>query len=197
MTTVLGPIIRLQIQRSPLKVGEKPNRRYSPDGISAVESLLVTPLGISARVEERETLDVHHRAHPSGKNQDGRNGISIGFTSHYGEMERRFGAHVTPGCAGENILVATARRIVLEDVAAGLVLLDAAGREKGRLADIHVATPCRPFAGFAHRYQTVDAEVLKETLQFLDGGTRGFYCSLEPTAGHVALATGDWVGLTT
>ncbi|HXV86149.1 MAG TPA: hypothetical protein VD793_05605, partial [Gemmatimonadales bacterium] len=54
-----------------------------------------------------------------------------------------------------------------------------------------VATPCRPFAGFAHLHDTVSADVLKESLQFLDGGTRGFYCSLEPDCEPLTVRCGD------
>jgi len=195
MATVIGPIIRLQIQRGPLKVGEKPNQRYTPDLIAPVETFLVTRLGITARVEQLQTFDVHHSAHPSKKNEDGRNAISVGFLSHYGDMQRRFGTHLTLGCAGENILVDSDRRFRLEDLAGGLVLLDPSGQEKGRLTDLEVATPCRPFAGFAHRYETVDAAVLKESLQFLDGGTRGFYCSLASGSEPVTVAVGDLVAV--
>ena len=40
---------------------------------------------------------------------------------------------------------------------------------------LQVAHPCRPFTGWALG-GTVEADVLKEQLQFLDGGTRGYYC---------------------
>jgi len=194
MPNVIGPIVRLQIQCAPLKVGEKPNRRYVPDPVAVVEAVLLTRLGITARVDGHETFDVHHGAHPSKKNEDGMNGISLGFTSHYREMQQRFGPHIQPGCAAENILIESTRRFGLDHLAGGLVLLDASGREKGRLTRLAVATPCRPFAGFAHRYETVDAAVLKESLQFLDGGTRGFYCSLASGSGPVTLKCGDLVG---
>ncbi|HEX9580837.1 MAG TPA: hypothetical protein VF970_07000 [Gemmatimonadales bacterium] len=195
MSSVIGPVIRLQIQRGPLKVGEKPDRRYSPELIAPVDTLLVTALGITAQLDGLETLDVHHGAHPAQKNDDGRNGISVGFVSHYREMQRHFGDHVTPGCAGENILVESDRRFTLEDLACGLVLLDPSGHAKGRLRDLMIATPCRPFAGFAHHYQAVDPAVLKESLRLLDGGTRGFYCTLDAASGPVRVRCGDLVAL--
>jgi hypothetical protein len=191
--TVLGPIARLQIQRSPLKVGEKPHRRYTTEPLASVDAVLVTRLGISARVDSTSTLDVHHRAHPAKKNTDGRNGISVGFTSHYEDMRRRFGPHLWDGCAGENILIAADRRYTLEDLSRGLILLDPDGREKGRLHQIEVAHPCRPFCGFAHQHQTVHPDVLQESLAFLDGGMRGFYCSLGGESGPVTVQRGDLV----
>jgi len=49
--------------------------------------------------------DVHHRAHPRTKNEDGVHGVSLGFTSHYALMRNRLrGAHHAR-CAGENIIV--------------------------------------------------------------------------------------------
>src|SRR2546426_4214324 len=50
------------------------------------------------------------RSHPNTKNEDGAHGVSIGFTTHYALMRERFGDRLTPGCAGENVLVETARR---------------------------------------------------------------------------------------
>lgn len=49
------------------------------------------------------------------------------------------------------------------------------GPERVRLKVLQVAHPCRPFTGWALGGR-VESEVLKENLQFLDGGTRGFYC---------------------
>lgn len=195
MPTILGPIIHLQIQKSPLKIGDKPNRRYVPDPITAVDRLIATRDGVVGFANGTELLDVHHRDHPAQKNDDGRHGISIGFTTHYAEMRERFGDHLTIGCAGENLLVETKRRYELGDVAGGLVILDREGREKARLTDVEVAHPCRPFTGFAHRNQTVEPEVLKESLAFLDGGTRGFYCTLVATREPVIIEPGDLVAI--
>src|SRR5437588_713120 len=82
----LGRIVRLQIQRSSLKTGEKPRRSYDPAPLLAVDRVAVGPEGV---------LGV---AHPGRR---------------------------SPGWA---------------------------------------------LGG------TVEADVLKEQLQFLDGGTRGYYC---------------------
>ena len=40
------------------------------------------------------------------------------------------------------------------------------------------AHPCRPFTGWALG-GTVESAVLKEHLQFLEDGMRGFYCTAE------------------
>ena len=130
-------------------------------------------------------MDVHHRAHPHTKNEDGGHGVSLGFTSHYSLMRDRFGDRITPGCAGENILVETGGRVGFDDLARGVACIAGDGHELVRLEVLQVAHPCRPFSGWALGGM-VESDVLKETLQFLDDGMRGFYC-LGVGAGIVAV----------
>src|SRR6059058_5589089 len=149
----LGRIVRLQIQRASLKTGEKPTRVYDPTPLLVVDRLALGPDGaLGEGTDGAWLVDVHHRAHPCTKNEDGVHGVSLGFTSHYALMHERFGERITLGCAGENIIVETTGRITVEDLDAGVALLAPDGRELVRL------------------------DVLKEQLQFLDGGTRGYYC---------------------
>jgi hypothetical protein len=176
MPRILGPIVRLQVQRSPLKIGEKPNRRYDPGPIVPVDRMRLTPDGAYGLANGHEILDVHNRLHPQTRAERPENALSIGFTGHYAEMRRRFGEHMVVGCAGESVIVEANRRVRLEELLGGLVILAPDGRERLRLTGIRVAAPCKPFSGFAHRHQVVEPEVLKATLQFLDEGTRGFYC---------------------
>ena len=172
----LGTVIRLQVQRSSLKTGEKPRRVYDPAPILCVDRLAVTADGVLGQAGgEAWIVDVHHRAHPHTKNEDGLHGVSVGFRSHYDAMRQRFGERVTLGCAGENILVAADRQFALDDLAGGLAVAALDGRELVRLKVLDVAHPCRPFTGWALG-DTVESEVLKSHLQFLDGGMRGFYC---------------------
>ncbi len=185
---LLGRIVRLQIQRSPLKVGEKPNRHYDPAALLAVERLTLTVRGAVAQAADGATLlDVHHMDHPQSRHV-GDNALSVGFTGHYALMRERFGEQVVLGCAGETIIVAAGDRQLLESMAAGLEIETQAGRRL-RLAGARVAEPCRPFTGYLLQ-KRVEAEVLKAALQFLEGGTRGFYFTLaehEPAA----IAVGD------
>src|SRR5690349_534109 len=109
----IGQIKQVQIQRTGLKHGAKPARYYDPSPILVTEQLLLTPDGVIGVTEAGEqVLDVHHIAHPTSGNA-GMNGVCVGFTSHYRAMRERFGAHVTDGCAGENILVETAEEFEL------------------------------------------------------------------------------------
>src|SRR5438034_11710962 len=106
----VGRIVRLQIQRSSLKTGEKPTRVYDPAPLLVVDRLALGPDGVLGEGSDGSWLvDVHHRAHPRTKNEDGAHGVSLGFTSHYALMRDRFGERITLGCAGENIIVETER----------------------------------------------------------------------------------------
>lgn len=178
----LGPLVRLQIQRGSLKTGERPQRSYDPAPLVAVPRLAVGPDGVlGAGPEDAWIVDVHHRAHPATKNADGLHGVSVGFTAHYDAMRERFGERLTIGCAGENLIAEAGGRLQLADVAGGLAILAPDGRERVRLRVLEVARPCRPFTGWALGGRPVEPEVLKQSLQFLDEGMRGFYCIAEGT----------------
>lgn len=187
----LGRVVRLQIQRSKLKLGEKPNRVYDPAQLLAVDELILTPEGALARSAEGGMLvDVHHPSHPETRNLDRTNDLSVGFTAHYAAMRARYGLHLVDGCAGENILVETAGRLTQADIAGGLVIQPASGGQAVRLQVVRHAPPCREFSGYASR--SSEPEAIKAALQFLDDGLRGFYCALGNPA-PVSLRLGDLV----
>src|SRR5204863_8388310 len=107
----LGRVVRLQIQRSSLKTGEKPHRVYDPAPILTVERLSVSPDGaLGEAANDAWMVNIHHRMHPSTKNPDGEHAISSGFTSHYDLTRARLAARITPGFAGGNIRVPARRR---------------------------------------------------------------------------------------
>jgi hypothetical protein len=177
-----------------LKTGEKPQRRYDPGPIASVERLRLSADGAVGLMDGQEILDVHHKGHPQTRNDRAEKALSVGFAGHYTEMQQRYGPHMVPGCAGENILVDARRRIGLDEVASGLVVLSPQGEERVRLAQVCVAHPCKPFSGFALRHQTVEPEILKATLQFMDEGTRGFRC-VPDVVGQTEIRIGDLVAV--
>jgi hypothetical protein len=77
--------------------------------------------------------------------------------------------------------------VPLERIAGGVAVLAPDGSERLRFDVLKVAHPCRPFTGWALG-RLVDPEVLKENLQFLDDGTRGY--RLQAT-GEATVAVGD------
>ena len=177
---LIGTIVRLQVQESSLKVGDKP-RRYDPAPIQSVPALSVSADGVVGLAENGETiLDVHHFDHPTSKNRGGENGISLGFTGHYREMRQRFGQHLADGIAGENILIEADRQFQVEELAAGVVVEGTAGRRL-ELRPVIVAAPCVEFSRYALKFPDGDRPdaTVTEALRFLDAGMRGFYATYE------------------
>ncbi len=189
MRELIGAIVRLQVQRSSLKIGGKPHEHYDPVALVAVSALEVTPDGATGIAANGERiLDVHNNAHPQSKSRR-TNTLSAGFTAHYDRMRERFGTYLTDGIAGENLLVTTTAVWSLDDLAHGLVIVTA--NDEIALGGVMVAEPCNPFTRFALRYPA-DAPATREitdALQFLRAGTRGFYVTY--TGAPVSIAVGD------
>lgn len=175
----IGLIKLVQIQRSSLKQGQRPQRYYDPTPLLVVERLLLAPPGVSVVSTDGESIiDVHHAGHPETKNSLGANGISFGFTSHYRAMRDRYGAHLPDGCAGENILVESDHVWSLDELGASL-MIERADRQLVALDGLITAAPCVEFSRFAHlSAEPLTSDQLRTTLQFLDGGMRGFYARL-------------------
>jgi hypothetical protein len=176
-TTDVGRIVQLQVQRSPLKHGPMGRRWYDPSPITSVSQLLLAPGGVRGESPEHGSiLDVHHRDHPAGKN-GGYHDISVVFTSHYDLMQERFGARAMRGIAGENILVEAPSRLLLGDIAGGLIFETGNGRT-AVLEVVKVAEPCVEFTRYLMQ-RSPDAPASEEFLaglDFLRHGMRGFYC---------------------
>src|SRR5437762_11839959 len=138
---LIGVIVGLHVQRSSLKVGQAPLRRYDPAPLQAVPALLLSESGVTGLTERgKPIVDVHNREHPASKNRAGANGISVGFTSHYDTMRARFGEHLLDGLAGENILVRADRPFGEVDLA-GALLVETAGGAPAQLDRVIFATP--------------------------------------------------------
>src|ERR1700710_1980804 len=76
---LIGQIVRLQVQESSLKMGERPRRWYEPGPIRAVPMLMLDTSGVTGREADGTIVpDVHNAAHPASKHR-GENGVSVGF----------------------------------------------------------------------------------------------------------------------
>jgi hypothetical protein len=191
----IGRVARLQIQRASLKVGQKPNRVYDTAPLLSVARLSVSPAGAVALLPDgRTAIDVHQRDHPASQHA-GRNGVSIGFTAHYARMRERFGAHLSDGCAGENILIETSDSIGLSDLVRGAAIRCSAAGVEVWLTDIVIARPCLEFSRHALQlpYAGKSSAEVKDALQFLEHGTRGFYVTPANHDGPVTVSLGDRV----
>lgn len=191
----LGSIVRLQIQRDPLKVGQKPRRQYDPVSILSVPALELSPGGVIGLTSDGEQIvDVHNENHRNSRNRDRTNSISVGFTFHYHTMRERFGPRVTDGVAGETMLVQIDRMISEDEMADGLAIVTASG-ETVHLVSVAVAEPCVEFTRYAMNLDqdTPSDRRVTEALQFLRAGMRGFFAMY--AGDPVQLRVGDSVML--
>lgn len=184
----LGRITRLQVQTAPLKRGHEPDRWYDADRIRRVDALRVTDAGVLGHVDDEPepVVDVHHAAHPDSRNR-GDNGISLGFTGHYAGMRERFGDHLAVGVAGENLVVELDGLVGPGELAQGVTVV---GDGELLLAGAQVAEPCVEFSRFALGDDRGGS--LREPLQALRGGVRGYYLTVVGGGGTV-LREGDVV----
>ena len=175
----LGRVVKLQVQTGPLKRG--PNREwYDPESLVAVPVLEIGERGVVGWCEDRAIQDVHHQDYPFNRGHKG-HGLSFNFTSHYARMRQRHGEHLWAGCGGDNLVFAAASPLTLAHLQGELVLETQTGA-RGRIHHITAATPCLAFTRFALDQIQPDAAALKEALQFLSGGQRGFYADWQGPA---------------
>jgi hypothetical protein len=146
---LIGTIVRLQIQRSSLKLGERPRRWFDPAPILEVPELRLSSDGVVGVLPDGDqTVDIHNRTHPQTRYGTG-NGISVGFTSHYAQMRARHGDRITDGIAGENILVETERAFSQADLPAQIAIEGPDGLVQ--LEGVRVIEPCVEFSRYSRR----------------------------------------------
>ena len=179
---VIGAVVRLQVQRSRLKPGERGARVYDPSPLLVVPALQVGPRGVVGQTAGGPVLDVHHADHPDSRNVKLVNGLSLLPRAHYTAMRRTYGPHLVEGAAGESLLLDTQSSWDIDDLAGPLHLESADG---GLLAlhDPVVASPCVEFSRFClgRGVGPVDDEV-QRAMADLDGGVRGFYVRADGSA---------------
>jgi hypothetical protein len=186
-------IVRLQVQRGPVKVGRAPLRSYRPEAIVPVERIVAGPRGVQGvTTDGEEVIDVHHQDHPQSRDRRGRAGVLVMGTGDYVALRARYGEHVVDGIAGETVLVdapAGLARLGLPPVA---TVFTADGPLE--LHDVREADPCVEFSRFCLRQEpspVVDAAV-RQALVDMDHGARG-YRSIAASAATIRL--GDVVSL--
>lgn len=167
----IGTVILLQVQPDMLKKGS-PIRVYNPSPLRQVEHFWVNHEGVVATIDGEETLDVHHKRHVTSRNR-GTNPVSFGLSSHYQKMQARFGALLQYGIGGENIIVETEQVLGEDDVIKGVAFQGSDGRFM-QIDHVYAMAPCEPFTRFCLERDDNAPEVMKEALQFLAKGTRGF-----------------------
>jgi len=194
-TRELGRVKLVQLQPSGLIIESGTGEIYDPSRRVQVESLLITALGVETATPEGErVLDIHHMKHPD-KAYDNKDLVSIGFTSHYAAMRKRFGEHMVDGVAGENIIIEYDQEVWMEDLGQQLAIESAKTGARALLDVVAFAAPCEGFSHFAADSQDepLPAGELKTTLQFLNNGRRGFLLVLSEGQEEARVEPGDRV----
>lgn len=168
----LGRVVKLQVQTGSLKHGPK-REQYDPVHLIEVPELEITEWGVIGWQEGMTIQDVHHQDYMTEKGYTGSN-LSFNFTSHYDQIRGRYGNHIWSGCGGDNIVFAAATPITLAELQ-GELILEGANGDCGRIIHVQAATPCLAYSRFVANQSGLNPAQLKETLQFLSQGQRGFY----------------------
>ncbi len=179
----IGKVVRLQVQRASLKVnlhiGDRNDRQYDPAPLLSVKRMDVDSNGVTGILPSNaRVIDVHNPLHIDSKSTASRNDVSVGFTSHYDAMRRRFGPHLVDGIAGENIIVECDELFDQGTLGARLSVVSN-GKASVRLDRPRAAEPCEPFSTWALRDPSLKPAdpVIGQTLKFLRNGMRGYYTS--------------------
>jgi hypothetical protein len=191
----LGRVKLVQVQPSGLIIETPSGYFYDASRRVEVERLLITSLGIEATTPEDEhVLDIHHISHPD-KAYDNNDLVCIGFTSHYEAMRDHFGEHMVDGIAGENIIIEYEEEVWSEDLGKRIAIENQDTGRRALLDLISFASPCREFSRFAARsqHEQLPADKLKDTLQFLGNGRRGFLLVLSDGQETAEVRRGDKV----
>lgn len=188
----IGRIVRLQVQTQSVKQDLPDGTRvYRPaDALLQVETLQVDAQGAIVTHNGQTIIDKHHARHPDS-HHNGSNPISVGFSTHYERIRRRFGTDIQLGMAAENIIVETARFLEEADLTGELAIRGTDGTLT-IINDLYGIPPCRPFTIYCLGDQQPEAADLKAGLQFLTGGMRGFAGMPTNTSPHT-LRLGDEV----
>jgi hypothetical protein len=183
----IGEIALLQVHTRKLV----PHDEFDPAPLLQVDEASVDANGMLGWTGSAWVIDVHHAAWPG---QGPRRPLSLGFSSHYDKMRRRY-RNVPLGTAGENIVVRTDRVLTLNDL--GKRLLVRRGNREAGLIPLKVAKPCLQFTSYMLELPRMGSlEELKEDLTFLGGGTRGFIVTMDKSAEPARIRVGDEVLVT-
>lgn len=178
---VIGTVVRLQVQRSPLKPGPRGARVYTTEPLLEVTALDVGPRGVIGHSSEGPVLDVHHADHPQSRNRKLVNGLSLLPRAHYDALRARYGPHLVDGVAGESLLLET-EGVWTEADLQGRLEVETIDGDRLLLTSPMAADPCVEFGRFClgRGLGPLDADV-EQTLVDLGDGARGFYVQPQGT----------------
>ena len=191
----IGIVALVQLQPSGLIIEKDGGYYYDEPRRVVVDQLNINSKGIEATTPGGEhVLDIHHLDHPD-KEYDDDDLVCIGFTSHYDKMQEHFGEHMVYGVAGENIIINWPEEVWLNDLGGKVAFEDQDSGDLLVLKDVQVAHPCDEFSHYAAKSQDerLPPGELKDILEFLGKGRRGFLMVLEEGQSDGRVRPGDKV----
>jgi len=192
----LGKVKLVQLQPSGLIIETQPGEYfYDSSRRLEVDQIIINSKGIEAiDADGKNVLDIHHLDHPD-KEYDDDDLVCIGFTSHYEAMREKFGDHMVDGIAGENIIIEYEDEVWVEDIGDQIAIENKETGQRIVMDLLSFAAPCHEFSHFTTQSQDkkLEPEKLKETLQFLNKGRRGFLLVLSEGQEPAEVSAGDLV----
>ena len=168
----VGEVVKLQIQRTPLRDGD----RYLLGPLAEVSALRLTGPGPIGFDGTSWIVDRHHRHHPQAAPYRRARALSIGFTSHYEEIWKRF-TPIPLGAGGENLIVSSAEVISEADLRGGIRI--GTSEVSALVTGARVAEPCVAFTRLVTGRFEASAGELAEDRERLRRGIRGFVMPLD------------------
>ncbi len=168
----VGQVVKLQIHRR----HQRDEGIYRLDPLAEVSTLRLTPNGPIGFDGNSWIVDCHHRYHPQASTHRPGRALSIGFTSHYEDIWKRF-TPIPLGASGENVIVSSDEVISEAELDGGIRI--GTPEASVMVAGPKVAEPCVAFTRLVTGRAEASASDLAEDRERLRNGIRGFVMPLD------------------
>lgn len=168
----VGQVVKLQIHRR----HQRDEGIYRLDPLAEVSTLRLTPNGPIGFDGNSWVVDCHHRYHPQASTHRPGRALSIGFTSHYEDIWKRF-TPIPLGASGENVIVSSDEVISEAELDGGIRI--GTPQASVMVAGPKVAEPCVAFTRLVTGRAEASASDLAEDRERLRNGIRGFVMPLD------------------
>ncbi|WP_420612343.1 hypothetical protein [Candidatus Spongiisocius sp.] len=170
----VGQVVKLQIHRRHLR--DLDGGEYRLDPLAEVSTLRITADGPIGFDGASWIVDCHHRYHPQASSHRRARALSIGFTSHYEDIWKRF-TPIPLGAGGENLIVSSDEVISEGELDGGIRI----GTPQASIlvSGAKVAEPCVAFTRLVTGRSEASAHELADDREHLRNGIRGFVMPLD------------------
>ena len=168
----VGHVVKLQIHRR----HQRDEGVYRLDPLAEVSTLRLTADGPIGFDGASWIVDCHHRYHPQATSHRPGRALSIGFTSHYEDIWKRF-TPIPLGASGENVIVSSDAVISEAELDGGIRF--GTTQASIQVSDARIAEPCVAFTRLVTGRAEASAPELAEDRERLRNGIRGFVMPLD------------------